>query len=159
MLKCMPEELKIVKLYHGAANAVASDVISCKNAVGPVWFVMFHYGGGGDTDLVLSLVESTDVAAGTSAAVTETFPIWVDTDAGTSSDVLVRQTDAANYTIDTGAGSDALVVFQWDPAKHTDGYDCIAIGDSGGNASNTITILAMYEDRYKGSSLAAAITD
>lgn len=159
MINCLPEDLKIVKLYHGAANAIDSDVISCKNALGSVWFMIWHYGGGGDTDLVLSLVESTDVAAGTSAAVTALFPIWADTDAGTTSDVLARQDDAASYTIDTGAGADALVVLQWDPALHTDGYDCIAIGDSGGNASNTCTVFAMYEPRYKGQTLDAAITD
>lgn len=155
---CLPQNLKIVKLYHGAANAVACDIISVKNAVGPIWFVTFHYSGGGDTDLVLSLVEGVSVSS-CATAITTTFPIWSDTDAGTSSDTLVRQTDAYNYTIDTGAGTDYLVVFQWDPAKQTEGYDCISIADSGGNASNTCTILAMFESRYASDSLPSAIID
>lgn len=159
MLRTFPEECKIVKLYHGAANAVACDYISCKDVLGKVWFVVFHYSGGGDTDLVLSLDEATSVAGSTHAAVTATFPIWADIDAGTSSDVLVAQTAAASFTIDTGAGLDYLVVIEWDPAKHTAGYDCITVADSGGNASNTCTVLAVYESKNKGATLAAAITD
>lgn len=159
MIRNFPEEFKVVKLYHGAANAVACDYISENDVLGKVWFVIFHYGGGGDTDLVLSLTEATEVAGSTTSAVTATFPIWADTDAGTSSDVLVRQADAASYTIDTGAGADALVVIEWDPAKHTAGYDCITVTDSGGNASNTCTVLAVYEAKSKGATLAAAITD
>ena len=157
MLRCLPEELKVVKLYHGAANAVASDVISCKNAVGPVWILVHHYGGGGDTDLVLSLAEHT--AVGESAvAITDTFPIWANTDVS-AGDVVSRQTDAANYTIDTGDSKDHTVMFQWDPAKFSAGYDCLSVADSGGNASNTCTIFAIYEARDKGDTLAAAITD
>jgi hypothetical protein len=157
----LPETHKIVKLYHGAANAVSCDYISCKNAVDKVYFVIFHYSGGGDTDLVLGLKEATDVAAGTNAAVTATFPIWSDTDAGTSSDTLVRQTNAATYTIDTTAGTDYMVVLEWDPALHTAGYDCITVYDAttGGNGSNTITILAVFESKYQGASLPSAIID
>jgi hypothetical protein len=153
-----PEQCKIVKLYHGAADSIACDVISAKNAVGPIWFVIFHYSGGGDLDLTLSLVEGVSVSS-CATAITETFPIWSDTDAGTSSDTLVRQTDAYNYKIDTGAGTDYMVVFQWDPAKQTEGYDCISIADSGGHGSNTCTILAIYESKYQGASLPSAIID
>jgi len=141
-----------------AANAATYDYICCKNAH-KVWFVIQHYGGGGDTDLVLSLKEATDVAAGTSAAVTATFPIWSDIDAGTASDGLVRQTDAANYTIDTGAGADYLTVLEWDPAKHTAGYDCISVVDTGGNASNIVSVLAVIQERYPADQPPSAIID
>lgn len=147
-----PEKDKVVKLYHGAANAVSCDYISCKNAAGMVYFLVYHQDEGNDTDLVLSLKEATDVAAGTNSAVTATFPIWVDADAGTSSDTLVRQTAAASYTIDTGAsaGDDHLVILQWDPAKHTAGYDCITVIGTGGNASNTVSIFAIADSKYGG---------
>jgi len=141
-----------------AANALTSDYISCKNAQ-KVWFVIQHYGGGGDTDITLGLQEATAVDGTGAAAVTETFPIWVDTDAGTSSDALVRQTDAASYKIDTGAGADCLLVFEWDPAKFSSGYDCIMVTDSGGNGSNIISVLALIENRYPSATPPTAITD
>ena len=151
-----PEQCKVVKLYHGAANAVASDVVSCKNAH-KVTIVAFH-SGAADTDLVLSLAEHT--AVGESAvAITATFPIWVDADVGTTSDALVRQTDAANYTIDTGDSPNQLVVFEWDPAKFSDGYDCLSLADSDGNASNNVCAFAIIEPRYKADPPLTAITD
>ena len=152
-----PEKYNIVKLYHGAANAVSSDAISVKNAVGPIWFLIQHYSGGGDTDLVLSLAEGATVATATTP-ITETFPIWSATDTSTS-DVLVRRTDAYTYTIDTGAGTDYMVVFQFDPAKMTEGCDCLSIVDSGGNAGNNCTIFAIFENKYGGNPLPSAIID
>jgi hypothetical protein len=156
-----PEVDKLVVLYHGAANAVSCDTISCKNASGMVYFVVYHNDAGHDTDLTVALQESTDVAAGTNAAVTATFPIWVDVDAGTSSDTLVRQTDAASYVINTGTtpGNEHLVVMQWDPAKFSDGYDCITVTGSGGDASNTCTIAAIVPSKYGGATLPSFITD
>lgn len=156
-----PETDHVVKLYHGAANAVSCDYISTKNAADMVYFVIYHNDAGNDTDLTVSLTEATDVAAGTNAAVVATFPIWVDVDCGTTSDTLVRQTDAANYVINTGTtpGNDHMVVLQWDPAKHTAGYDCITVTGSGGNASNTCTILAIFGSKYGGNPLPSAIID
>jgi len=156
----LPENCKIVQLdaANTAANALAADIICCKNAL-KVWFVVSHYSGGGDTDLTLSLVEATDVSGSTTTAVTATFPIWSDTNAGTASDTLVRQTDAASYVINTGAGTDYLVVIEWDPAKHSDGYDCIQLADSGGNASNVINALAIIQERYQADQPPTAITD
>ncbi len=156
-----PEKFKIVKLYHGAANAVSCDYISCKTSADMVHFLIYHQDEGNDTDLTVSLTEATDVAAGTNAAVTETFPIWADVDCGTASDTLVRQADAASYVINTGVtpGNDHLVVLQWDPAKHTEGYDCITVTGSGGNASNTCSIFAVFESKYGGGTLPSAIID
>jgi hypothetical protein len=151
-----PEQCKIVKLYQGAANAVASDVVSMKNA-NKAWIVVIHTGAA-DTDLVVSLAEHT--AVGESAvAITDTFPIWVDADMGTSSDALARQTDAANYTINTGVSANQMVVMEWDPAKFSAGYDCLSLADSGGNASNTCTAFVVLDMRYKADQPPATITD
>ena len=86
------ENIKISKLYQGAGNAVACDVVD---------FEQFHHGafvvihsGSTDLDLTLSLYEATDLAAGTNAAITVACPLYVDTDMGTSSDTLVKQADA-----------------------------------------------------------------
>ena len=151
------ETRKITLLYQGAANAVACDVVSMKN---------FHHGafvavhtGSSDTDLTLSLYEATSVAAGTNQAITKTVPLYVDADAGTSSDTLVRQADAYAYTIDTGVSANQVVVFEVDPSILSDGYDCVYLAGSGGNASNVCTILFVGEPRYSGGSLPSAIVD
>ena len=151
-IPCFPEEYKILMpAITAAANAVVYDVISCKN-LHKVWFIIQHCGAT-DVDLTLQLYEATDVAAATNAIVTATFPIWVDTSVSVTSDTLVRQTDAAVYTIDVGAGGDdQLVIIEWDPAKHTAGYDCIYIVDgatAAGSASNTVTVLAIGATRYQ----------
>jgi hypothetical protein len=158
-MNSLPENLKIVRVQQTvAANAFTmSDYICCKNAH-KVWFLINH-AGATDTDITFALNEATDVAAGTNAAVTATFPIWEDADAGTSSDTLVRQTDAASLVIDPATEGSSLSVIEWDPAQHTSGYDCIAVSGSGGNASDTVTIIALIEGRYQQATPPTAITD
>jgi hypothetical protein len=157
----LPETHNIVKTFDGAANVVAGDYISCKNAAGLIFFLIYHDDTGNDTDLAVSLTEATNVAAGTNAAVTATFPIWADIDCGTSSDTLERQTDAASYVINTGLtpGNNHLVVIAWDPAKHTAGYDCISVTGAGGDGSNTCTVFAIFKNKYAGNPLPSAIID
>ena len=157
---CLPEQFKLVRITNQiAANAVAaSDYICCKNAH-KVWFVVSFSGTTG-SDPVFSLLEATDVAAGTNAAVTATFPIWLDNDQGTASDTYAKQTDAANYTVDLDSTSQAaFFIFEWDPAKHTSGYDCVAVAWTNGNASNKIHVLAMLAERYPQSAPPSAIID
>ena len=154
----LPEDYKVMVIAPtAAANGATYDIISCKNAL-KVWFIVMHQGTN-DTDLTLSLVESTDVAGTTTTAVTATFPIYVDTNAGTASDTLVKQTEAASYTVNTGVTTDQLVVIEWDPAKFSSGYDCIQLADTGGNASNYLTALAVIAPRYPQQSQVTAITD
>jgi hypothetical protein len=155
-----PEKYKLVLLNNSAANAVTSDYICCKNAH-KVWFLIFH-AGANDTDLTFSLKEAVDVAeTGGSSAVVATFPIWVDIDASTTSDLLIKQTDAASFAIDPATMNPVLLILEWDPAKHTAGYDCIAVADggAGGHANNTVQIFAIIEERYPAGQPPTAITD
>jgi hypothetical protein len=155
----IPLGIKPVLLYQGAANAVACDVMSMKN-VKRAWFVVIHTGAN-DTDLTLQLQEATDVAAGTNQAIAVPCPIWRDNDAGTTSDGLVLQTADDNIVIDPATQNGVVAVIEWDPAKHdhVDGYDCIYLADSGGHASNDVTILGLCEMKYQGDSTPTVITD
>ena len=163
----LPENCKIVTLYGGATNGfssatVGSDYVSCKNAH-KVWIVGYTWGTTA-TILDLFLYEATAVAAATNRKVTATFPIW-KAQATTSGDTLEQQTDAATLQInpDAGAGVDAKVLFvlEWDPAKHTDGYDCITCVGTTGNAADYIVLLAFIQERYPSrvETHATAITD
>ncbi len=153
----LPENVKISLLYQGAANAVSCDVV-CMAQFIKGWFIIVHTGST-DTDLTLSLYEATDVTAGTNAAVTKTCPIWIDTDAGTTSDTVAVTTAAYSITIDPATQNGVVAILEWDPAKHTPGYDCVYLVDSGGNAANFCTILFAGQPRYQGASLPSAITD
>ena len=145
----IPQGVKPVLLYSGAANAVACDVINTKY-INKLWFLIYHYGAN-DTDLTLQLQEATDVAAGTNQAIATACPIWRDNDAGVASDTLVLQTADDNIVIDPATAGSVLAVIEWDPAKHdhVDGFGCIYLADSGGHADNTVQIFALCEMKYQ----------
>lgn len=153
------ENLKLIQGHEPvAANALGTaDYICCKNFK-KVWVVVHHYSGGGDTNLVVTFNEATNVAAGTTSAIATACPIWYNLDTS-SGDTLTRATDGYTFTVDTGAGLDQIWVFEWDPAKHSAGYDCIGLVSTDGNASNLVSVLYLGETRYASDSPPAAITD
>jgi hypothetical protein len=149
------EELKITLCYQGLANAVDCDVVNMENFHRGA-FVITHTGAN-DTDLVLALYESDDVSKSNTAAITTACPFYLDIDAGTSSDTLVRQTDAYAKTIDPATENGVVAVFEIDPAILSDGYPCVYVSDSGGHASNYCTIHFIGEPRHRSASLPSAI--
>jgi hypothetical protein len=154
-----PQQLKLVNCYNGAANAVACDVVSMKNLIRG-WFVVLH-NGANDTDLTLSLYQATDVAAGTNKAVTAAQANYLDADQGASSDTLAKQTDAYAITIDPATQNGVMWVLEVDPTTLdlANGYDCVYLADSGGNASNLCTILFVGLMNFQGASLPSVIVD
>lgn len=164
MAQTFPEKYKVVCLYKGAANTLGAagvtDYICCKNAH-RVWFLISH-NGTTDTDLTaIGLKEATLVDGVTSANVAATFPIWsISAASYLTADTWTRETDAASYTpIDPAAKGDTSLLFEWDPAKHTAGYDCIAVRCAGGDAANWVHIFAFIETRYPQDSPPSAIID
>jgi hypothetical protein len=73
----------------------------------------------------------------------------------------VRQTDAAAYAIDPATQNPVLLVFEWDPAKHTAGYDCITLakGGAGGHSSNVVSAYAFLAERFPQATPPSAIID
>lgn len=145
----IPDGLKPVVMYAGATNGTIttmSDYISCVNAH-KMWIVGYTWGTTATT-WPLTLYEATTAAGGGSAIVTATWPIWKGI-VTTSLDTLTRQTDAAILTIDPdGTDSTMLFVFEWDPAKFSDGFDWIAVKGATGDAADYCVILAFIEERY-----------
>lgn len=156
----IPEGLKPVLLYAGATNGTIttmSDRISCKNAQ-RVWIVGYTWGTTATT-FPLTMYESTTVAGGSSQIITATWPIWKGI-VTTSLDTLTRQTDAAILTIDPdGTDSTMLFVFEWDPAKFSAGFDCLAVKGATGDAADYCVILAFIEERYQQATPPSAIVD
>ncbi|MFA7121887.1 MAG: hypothetical protein WC277_10455 [Bacilli bacterium] len=156
-----PEKGKVVVANDiAAANALDADWISVKNAHRVL--VWLKHSGTNDTDLVLKLQEATAVAGTSSADIAVTMPIYADTDAGTGSDTMAKQTDAATFTIDPATQGSTLVCFDVDPARVlSDGFDCIRIAATGGHGSNNVFAWYEIETRYRGpvASMPSAITD
>jgi hypothetical protein len=148
------ENVKISVLNVSAANAVDCDVVDMsKFNYGA--FVVIH-NGSTDTDLTLSLYESDDVGESNTAAVTTVCPIYEDV-YGTSSDVLTKGTSAYAFAIDPATEGSYVGIMEIDPAILSQGYPCVYLEESGGSASNTVTILWVGDPKIKAASLASAI--
>ncbi len=150
------ETFKITRLNSSAGNAVDCDVVDMSNFQHGA-FLISYSGSGGTGDLVLSLYEAMGVGASSNAAVTVACPVYADTDAGTSSDTLVRQADAYAITIDVSESGDQVWVMEIDPSILSDGYPCVYLADSGGAAGDVCEIFFLGIPRYKGSTLPSAI--
>lgn len=153
----LPEGAKIVGCYNGLANGVACDVVSMKT-LQKGWFVVYHVGAN-DTDLVLTVKEATDVAAGTNQTITKDCRAWLDADQGATSDVVAETTAGTAFTIDPLTQNGVLLIIEIDPALLSEGYDCVFLGDAGGHAGNYCSILFVGVPKYAGASLPAVITD
>src|SRR3990167_9469898 len=110
----LPQQLKPVLLFSGAANAVTCDTVSLKNIL-RFWWLIYH-AGANDTDLTLTPTQATDVASGTNKATSTTHVIWKDVDAGTTSDTLVAQTAAASLVIDPATEDPVVAIIEVDLA-------------------------------------------
>ena len=153
----LSENIKISKLYSGAADAVDCDVVNMENFISGS-FVVIHTGSA-DGDLTLSLYEASSIAPSNAQAITTAVPLAVDTDMGIASDTLVAQTAAYSYVINTtGAGDrNQMVCFDVDPAILSAGFPCVYLADSGGHGSNNVVILFIGQPKYKSASLPTAL--
>jgi hypothetical protein len=110
-------------------------------------FIVAHILQGASTSVVLTPEQATDIS-GDGAKAIEYANIWSDEDVATS-DLLVRQTEAANYT--TAANiKHKIVVFQVDP-EHFDnanGFNHLGITTGGASASNIVEVMFYLAERY-----------
>jgi hypothetical protein len=155
----LPEQLKVVSgcATTTTSNALTCDYISLKNAQ-RVWIVANMLQAASHAT-AMSIMEATDVTPTGATAVTATFPSWKCADVATS-DVLVRTTtDAANVACTAGT-TNQILIMEIDPAKLTEGYDCIAaIFTASSEATNFATVTYYIEPRYIEDSSPTAITD
>ena len=157
----LPENMKIVQAHEPeSADAMDNtcDTICLKN-VSKLWVVL-HYDGSGSasTDLVITWNESTDVASGTTSAITAVCPIWYNIDTATN-DTLTRATDAITFTVAAATQKNQIWVVEFDPAKFSAGYDCFQIRSTGGNASNYVQVMYYALMQYQSNVPPTAITD
>ena len=109
-----------------------SDWICLKNAAGCLITYVHFYAG--DDDMTFSVHEGA-TGAGTTA-ITAVVPIWVNLNCASTAaaiNTMVRQTDAANYTLDTGDNATNVIIqFYIDASILSAGYDWIQFGTTAG---------------------------
>ena len=158
MAQTFVEKYKVVNGTPVATTngGITCDYISVKNAHRVIILAELLQAVSHAT--ALGLNEATAVAGTSASAVTATFPIWKNADVS-STDTLVRGTDAASVSATAGATNQELVI-EVDPSKLTAGYDCIAatLSDSS-QATNFATVTYFIETRYPQATPPAAITD
>jgi hypothetical protein len=155
----LPEQAKIVSVLKPAADAAGRTgrAVSLKNAQ-KAFLVAFLDQGNAAT--VLLTPQQCTAVAGTGAKAINATRIWAALTAQTT-DILVRQTDAVNYTTDVGL-AEKIVVFEIDPAALdvAGGFDCVRLNTGASNAANITSAFAVLSPlRYSGDQMPSSLTD
>jgi hypothetical protein len=156
-----PETFPIILAHepiHADAMADTSDAICLRNANG-VLIIVTHCGAGA-TNVDLTVHEgatAVEAAAGTYPITTGAeFPIWINT-LTTTTDAMVRQTDALTYQI-VASAVPVVVAFYIPAAILTAGRSWVHLGASAGNAANFISALYILDGaRYQQTTPPTAI--
>jgi len=153
-------EMKVVEALAPAADAAgrSSDIVSLKNA-GKATIILSITQGNAAT-IALTLMQAQDIAGTGAKAIANAVPIWSALDTSTS-DTLVRRTDAVSYTTDA-AVKNKIVVFDVDASQLdvTNGFDCLYVTTGASNAANiTQGIFLLSDLRFAQATPPTAITN
>ena len=155
---CIPEEFKIVNGTPVVTtnSAVTCDYISCKNALRVTIIAELLQAATHAT--ALGINEATSVGAGSATPVTTVQKVWKNADVS-STDTLVRGTDAATIAA-TGGTTNQQLVIQFDPATFSAGFDCIAATlTASSESTNYVTVTYLIEERYSQATPPSSILD
>lgn len=159
MVLTLPEQFKIIEAMAPATDAAGrtGDYVSLKNAKRVT--VVVHITQGNAATIALTLEQATAVAGTGSKVLTNVVPVWANQDTATS-DTLVRQTDAVNFTT-SAAVKNKMIVFQVDPATLdvAGGFDCLVLKTGASNVANITSAQYYIETAYPAATPPAATTD
>lgn len=145
----VPEIYKIVSGTKGPVTTnggVTCDYVSLKNAKRCTVIVSLSNGTGFAN--AITIEQATAVAPTGSTAITLVVPIWTNEAVSTTSDTLVRDTDAVSKSVNNSI-SDKMVVFQIDPETLADGFDVITCKiDDSSQAANLVDVTYLLEMNY-----------
>lgn len=130
-------------------GGVTTDYISLKNAHRVT--VVFTFTQAVSHATGIDPVQATAVDGTGVKAITNTVPIWANTDISSTS-VLTKQTDAITFNLATGA-TNQIVVMDIDPAglDVANSFDCLAFTvDDSSQATNLVSAVAYIVPRYAG---------
>jgi hypothetical protein len=161
-MRFSPETFNIVECHEPAPSDEilnTGDAVCLKNADG-VWIIVHEDYAVDANQLVITIglgtTEALAEAHGTTLA--SDFPAWACLDAATS-DALVRQTDAATYTLDPEGIARQIWVFYVSAASiAANSYDWVHAGFTGGNDGNIASVLYILDrPRYQQETPPSAI--
>ena len=148
------ENVKFSVLNVTASNAVDCDVVDTSKYNHGAFIIICN--GATDTDLTLTLYECDNVGKSNTAAVTTACPLYEDV-WGTTSDTVAAVTAAYATVIDPATEGNYFGIMEIDPSILSQGYPCVYLADSGGNASDTTTILWVGDPKVKGQTLESGV--
>ena len=155
----LAENAKLVEaITPQAGGAITGDYVSLKYA--RMAFIVVHVNQAAANTMAITVEQATNVAAGSSKAITNAVPIWAKEDCATS-DELVRQSDGVAFTT-SAATKHKLIVFQVDPGSldKANGFDCLTVKTGASNAANITSAFYVLSDyRYQGDAPPSAIVD
>ena len=158
-LNMLPQVSKIVEaITPQAGAAITGDYVSLKNT--GLCIVVVHVNQANAATMAISIQQATAVAGTSTKVITVAVPIWANEDCATS-DTLVAQTAAVNFTT-SAAVKQKVVVFAIDPATLdlANGFDCITVITGASNAANiTSAMYYLVNYRYQQATPPAAISD
>ena len=139
----MPYQIPPVSLQAAAADAAGrtGGYRSLRNCLKA--YIVAEVNQGNAATVQLTPLQAKD-SSGTGSKAINATPIWLNDDTS-SSDALVVQAAAANFTTDANL-KDKLVVFEIEPEAAMDmanGFNHIALQTGASNASN-VTAAALY---------------
>jgi hypothetical protein len=156
---CLPQETKLVTaLKPQAGAALTGAYVSLKNY--GRCFVMVDIDQANAATMAISIEQASAVAGTGTKVITVAVPIWANQDCATT-DTLVRQTDAVDFTT-SAAVKVKKVVFEIDPATLdiAGGFDCLCVKTAASNAANiTAASYILVAPKYTGATPPSAVTD
>ena len=156
----LPYQLPPVGLLPPAADAAGrtSEYVTLKNAL-KAWIVCrVNQGNAATVEFIPK--QAQDVSGTGAKVLTGNVPIWL-VDNTSSSDALVVQTAAANYTTDATL-EDKIVIFEIEPEACMDmvnGFRTISITTGASNAANITEAHIHILGAYQGASQPSALTN
>lgn len=153
------ENTKVIGLLKPAADAAGRTGrwITIKDSQ-RAWIVCYLDQGNAATVLITPR-QASAVAGTGSKVLTQNLQIWANLDIA-ASDLLVRQTDAVNFTTDAGV-KEKVVIFQVELAglDVAGGFDCLTVTTGASNAANITSAFGLLEMRYGQATLPRADVD
>ena len=137
----LPDQFGVTVALKPAADAAGRTGDYVRISRSHKTFIVAVINQGNAATIALSISKATSAAGAGAATMSETVPIWSCADVETSN-VLTRQTDAANFTT-SAATTVKQVVFEVNPGALGATYDYVALVTGASNAANITAAYAI----------------
>lgn len=157
--RCLAETHKIVEgnALATLGSGLTGAYVSLKNA--HKFTAVIHVTQANAGQSAITVNQATAVAGTSTKVIGAVARIWANEDCATS-DTLVRQTDAAGFTLST-ATKHKIVVIEVSPEALdvANGFDCVSVDIGSSSASNIAETTYYLDERYKQATPPTAVAN